>query len=144
MAEVINLAMGTQKDYWIGLSDTDYEGKFRWDRSGSDTDDFHAWGTDEPNGGYSENCVTITNEHTYFWSDEDCEAERTPLCFGNVLVNPCEEGWKLVGASGTCILVGDGGTTSYNQAKSRCEAKGGWLVRIINASSILRSNIIWR
>ena len=128
MAEVINLALGTQKDYWIGLGDSDDEGNFLWDRSRETVDSFHAWGSDEPNGGRLENCVSITNEHTYFWTDESCRIERTPLCFGNVLLNPCEEGWKLVAASRTCILVGDGGTTSYSSAKTRCEDKGAWLV----------------
>lgn len=128
MAEVISLALDTQKDYWIGLSDLEYEGNFLWERSRDTIENFHAWGTDEPNGAYAENCVSITNEHTYFWTDEDCITLRTPLCFGNVLLNPCEEGWRLVGASRTCILVGDGGTTSYGSARSRCEEKGAWLV----------------
>ena len=128
MAVVIDLALGTLKDYWIGLSDTEYEGNFLWDRSRGNISDFHAWGNDEPNGGFGENCVSITEAHTYFWSDQDCDDLRTPMCFGNVLVDPCPEGWKLVGTSRTCILVGDGGTTSYSQAKSRCEQKGAWLV----------------
>ena len=62
-------------------------------------------------------------------SDEDCGLLRSPLCYGNVLVNPCPEGWELVATSRTCINIGVGGTQSWSSAKATCEGMGAWLVR---------------
>ena len=58
-----------------------------------------------------------------------CREERVPLCYGNVLVNPCPEGWELVSTYRTCLLIGTGSTMDYSSAKSTCESRGGWLVR---------------
>ena len=57
-----------------------------------------------------------------------CFVIRAPLCYGNVLVNPCPEGWQLVGSSRTCVYIGYGGTQSWSSAKATCEGLGAWLV----------------
>ena len=72
MAQIINLALEKNMDYWIGLSDIDAEDEFTWVKHGDGLTTFSAWSTSEPNGGEDQNCVAIKGENTYFWSDEDC------------------------------------------------------------------------
>ena len=72
MAQIINLALDNNLDYWIGLNDLEAEGDFKWVHHGDGLSTFNAWYTGQPDGGESQNCVAIKNENTYFWSDEDC------------------------------------------------------------------------
>ena len=122
------LSLGEDKNYWIGLNDQETEGAFIWDHHGIEAE-FFAWAAGEPNGDENENCVSMRSENTYFWSDEDCNLPRTPMCYGNVLVNPCPEGWELAPAFRVCYLIGGGGTNSWGYYNNYCKDKGGLLVK---------------
>ena len=72
MAQIINLALDNNLDYWIGLNDVETEGNFTWVHHGDGLSSFTAWSAVQPDGGDRQNCVAIKKENTYFWSDEDC------------------------------------------------------------------------
>ena len=73
MAQIFNLALENNFDYWIGLNDIEEEGEFTWTKHGDGLTDFSAWATSQPDGGETQNCVALKGENTYFWSDENCE-----------------------------------------------------------------------
>ena len=70
--------------FWIGLSDIEKEGDFRWRSNrtlSSDLDSY--WGWDEPNNmgeeEEPENCIEVTSVAPYL-NDIDCNATRPSIC----------------------------------------------------------------
>ena len=66
----------TNKTFWVGASDLEDEGTFRWFYSGAElTRDL--WSQGEPGrGAAEENCVQLDQSMVKF-SDADCELERS-------------------------------------------------------------------
>lgn len=70
------LSTASISEAWIGLSDILEDGVFRW------RDDTYAnftkWGTNEPNGGTTENCTSISV--AYSWRDRGCSTSIHFIC----------------------------------------------------------------
>lgn len=62
------------------MSDIAVEGDFRWVNSGQETN-FTAWAGNEPTNVAAENCVAMTKDRAYFWSDEACDRNLSPICY---------------------------------------------------------------
>lgn len=66
----------TQTSVWIGANDNSSEGSFVWEDGTAVS--FSAWGTGEPNGSTSENCVEMTPYG--YWNDAACTTARSFVC----------------------------------------------------------------
>ncbi|MFO0619322.1 MAG: C-type lectin domain-containing protein [Polyangiaceae bacterium] len=62
---------------WIGATDEDHEGEFRW--SSGERLAYTGWGPGEPNNSGVENCAELIIA-TGRWNDVRCDAQRPPLC----------------------------------------------------------------
>ncbi|CAI9607213.1 unnamed protein product [Staurois parvus] len=61
---------------WIGLTDVDTDGTFKWiDGTGLP---YNYWGNGEPNGGTKENCVCLFREGK--WNDYGCHINSNAIC----------------------------------------------------------------
>ncbi|KAM9611033.1 uncharacterized protein ACIBXB_022489 [Morphnus guianensis] len=76
-------AFGPQpRGYWLGLSDREQEGGWRW--LDGTPPAFSSWGRGEPNGGRGQNCAALLPHGR--WDDLPCEralpwvCERAPPC----------------------------------------------------------------
>lgn len=65
--------------FWIGLSDADEEGHWKWSSGAPFA--FEAWGRGEPNDYQKEDCVEVQAD-TWTWNDFDCSAARAFVCEG--------------------------------------------------------------
>ena len=64
---------------FIGLSDREIEGQYKW--SDDETAPLlEGWGTDEPSGGSTENCVVITEYRSWKWADVKCDGPFPFIC----------------------------------------------------------------
>nr|XP_022307965.1 C-type mannose receptor 2-like [Crassostrea virginica] len=63
--------------WWSGASDDDKEGKFKWTHSNLELV-YLNWGSSEPNGGPTENCVSMTSAGT--WETTKCELLFPYVC----------------------------------------------------------------
>ncbi|XP_028992597.1 CD209 antigen-like protein C [Betta splendens] len=74
----------TKQESWIGLSDSDKEGTWKWVDGSPLTVTF--WAHNQPDNGNGdprygeEDCVNIRMEHTDKWNDLSCEASRLWIC----------------------------------------------------------------
>jgi len=64
---------------WIGLTDIEREGDFRW--SDDSPVDYLNWGTGNPNGGDAENCVRTFGSDGE-WYDDSCDDHWGVVCRG--------------------------------------------------------------
>ena len=67
---------------WIGLSDADVEGQWRW-VDNQELCSFFDWGyNNQPNEGTGANCVVLFNVIPYEtrWVDEPCYYTYMPIC----------------------------------------------------------------
>ena len=68
------LNIGQYKDYWIGLSDLAYEGKFEWQHSITPLGEYNDWSEGNPdNHQGNEDCVHITGQYGWRWDDFVCD-----------------------------------------------------------------------
>ena len=81
-----------------------------------------------------ENCVAITEEKTYFWSDKDCDAFYQPLCYSPFILNPCGAGWSYILETNGCYLVTDTSTDVWQSAFNSCAGRGEgiYMAEILN------------
>ncbi|XP_067290135.1 CD209 antigen-like protein E [Pseudorasbora parva] len=78
---VKNISDGTS--VWIGLTDRDVEGRWKWVDGSSLNSSF--WASGEPNGGSSENCVlAVVHDrrwtHLLGWIDDPCDRAFQWIC----------------------------------------------------------------
>jgi len=77
-------------EFWIGATDIDDEGEWRWGTSGKKLrDGFQNWHEKEPNNAHgSEDCAHISIQFSldwdrlkeYRWNDRNCNAHKNVLC----------------------------------------------------------------
>ena len=76
---IISVIFVLASRFWIGLTDAEKEGTWKWVSSGQTTT-FTNWNPGEPNGG-GENCAEfLGSDRAYTWNDVTCRAPRLPLC----------------------------------------------------------------
>ena len=64
---------------WIGLSDRNHEGDYRW--SDKFMFNYSNWGANEPNGGTAENCIHMMRSYkNRRWNDLSCSQSRRFVC----------------------------------------------------------------
>ncbi|KAK9976534.1 hypothetical protein ABG768_021739 [Culter alburnus] len=66
---------------WIGLTDIDEEGTWKWVDGSTPT--FRFWLTNEPNGQRGENCAVV---HSTIWADYRCSIAYPWICEKNILM----------------------------------------------------------
>ena len=66
---------------WIGLTDSDIEGDFRWVTSDEGVV-YSNWktGAGEPDGGEVENCVLVEGHGGFEWMDWRCHVRQRAIC----------------------------------------------------------------
>ena len=72
------------KDFWIGLSDLDVKGVFKWEESGNPVG-FSHWAPGQPDNYQGiEDCVFVINIeggwNPSMWADQTCSLGKHPLC----------------------------------------------------------------
>ncbi|KAF1387305.1 hypothetical protein PFLUV_G00104030 [Perca fluviatilis] len=68
-----------EKRLWIGLTDLETEGTWKWVDGTPLTKSY--WNSEEPNGGKWENCVETQNFHyENSWNDVSCSASHPWIC----------------------------------------------------------------
>merc|ERR1719391_811956 len=68
------LNIGQDKNYWIGLSDLAYEGKFEWQHSFTPLGEYTNWTPPNPDDyGGDQDCVIMMEDYEWGWDDVDCE-----------------------------------------------------------------------
>ncbi|XP_070537336.1 C-type mannose receptor 2-like [Ptychodera flava] len=122
---------------WIGFSDNNWEGQFRW-TDGSPVN-FVNWATGEPNGGTDENCVEMHfRGYGGYWNDMSCDSTAGYICQAKkdprnsppmVTQNYCKSGYQQYWDA--CYKVFTAPNT-YSQARSYCQIDGGELVSIVD------------
>ncbi|KAI5087738.1 CD209 antigen-like protein C, partial [Silurus meridionalis] len=67
------------REVWIGLSDKDKEGEWKWVDASPLT--FKDWGQGEPGGKEEENCVEIyKSSNSIIWNDKNCSKKLNCIC----------------------------------------------------------------
>ncbi|KAJ8019463.1 Transmembrane protease serine 9 [Holothuria leucospilota] len=87
-------------EYYIGLTDQEIEGDFRWIRDNTVPSSF-PWGFSQPNGGAAENCVVVSGNPAV-WSDTACNRPLPFICERPAENPPCGVGpltSRIVGGS---------------------------------------------
>uniref|UniRef100_A0A8B9M0R7 Macrophage mannose receptor 1 n=1 Tax=Accipiter nisus TaxID=211598 RepID=A0A8B9M0R7_9AVES len=125
------------KYFWIGLSDTEEQGMFRW--ASGDAVTFTHWNTGMP--GRESGCVAmITGTSAGLWDILNCEETNMFLCKQLVEgVTPppppattplpsCPEGWQSIPQSSSCFKVGrDYLHLSYWMGLSALDSDSGFI-----------------
>ncbi|XP_039915265.1 macrophage mannose receptor 1-like [Hirundo rustica] len=132
-----------EKYFWIGLSDVEEQGTFRW--ASGDPVTFTHWNVGMPGG--ESGCVAMaTGSSAGLWDILDCEETNTFLCKQLVEgVTPpppppttspllfCPEGWQSTSQSSFCFKIFQGGREkmqTWFEARDFCRTIGGDLACI--------------
>ena len=70
----------TQSPFWLGISDAQYEGFWRWPDGSVLTDRDALWHENEPNNVNDEDCAAMNWHGSIGWIDIDCEHKMGFLC----------------------------------------------------------------
>uniref|UniRef100_A0A8B9RWH5 Macrophage mannose receptor 1 n=1 Tax=Accipiter nisus TaxID=211598 RepID=A0A8B9RWH5_9AVES len=132
----------SEKYFWIGLSDTEERGSFRW--TSGETPLFTHWNTAMP--GKKQGCVAMgTGVAAGLWDVVSCEKTANYLCKQQaagvpssappvrILASPCAEGWDGAFQADSCFkfFVREGNQKkSWFEAEEFCREIGGNLVTI--------------
>ncbi|XP_046698937.1 CD209 antigen-like protein E isoform X2 [Silurus meridionalis] len=77
--DAISKHISSNGPVWIGLSDRDKEGEWKWVDASPLTIKF--WGQWEPNGKEKENCVEVyKTSNSIVWNDKQCSEKRNWIC----------------------------------------------------------------
>ncbi|CAN8184992.1 unnamed protein product [Coccothraustes coccothraustes] len=132
-----------EKYFWIGLSDVEEQGTFRW--ASGDPVSFTHWNVGMP--GEESGCVAMaTGRSAGLWDILNCEETNTFLCKQLVegitppppppTTSPllfCPEGWQSVSQSSFCFKIFQGGREkmqTWFEARDFCRTIGGDLACI--------------
>ncbi|XP_053378765.1 perlucin-like [Mercenaria mercenaria] len=80
---------------WLGLSDMDIEGLWKWYDS-NELAGYTDWYPGQPDKGDGEDCAAFADyhsDHAYLWEDYPCDRLHHPVCERNV----CAEVTDIVG-----------------------------------------------
>ncbi|XP_046698947.1 CD209 antigen-like protein E [Silurus meridionalis] len=81
--EFISKHISSNSGVWIGLSDKDKEGEWKWVDASPLT--FKDWGQGEPGGKEKENCGEIyKSSNSIIWNDKNCSEKLNWICEKNV------------------------------------------------------------
>uniref|UniRef100_A0A803V281 MRC1 protein n=1 Tax=Ficedula albicollis TaxID=59894 RepID=A0A803V281_FICAL len=129
----------SEKYFWIGLSDTEERGSFKW--SNGETPHFTHWNTAMP--GKEQGCVVMgTGIAAGLWDVVSCEKTSNYLCKqraagvpppappGQVPAAACAEGWHRASRADSCLKVKGNQKKSWFEAEEFCREIGGNLVTI--------------
>uniref|UniRef100_A0A8C8BHX7 MRC1 protein n=1 Tax=Otus sunia TaxID=257818 RepID=A0A8C8BHX7_9STRI len=133
------IGLNPAKYFWIGLSDVEEQGTFRW--ASGDAVTFTHWNAGMP--GRESGCVAmITGTSAGLWDILNCEETNMFLCKQLVAgVTPpppptttplpsCPEGWQSIAQSSSCFKVGREKMQTWFGARDFCRAIGGDLACI--------------
>ncbi|XP_048775089.2 galactose-specific lectin nattectin-like [Ostrea edulis] len=71
---------GTNDSFWIGLTDTIFEGEWLW-MSSQSTPVYKDWSPGQPNNyQQNENCAHLYKPFSFHWNDFPCAAKQSFIC----------------------------------------------------------------
>ena len=75
------LAGTGSKDYWIGLTDSETEGNWKW-ANGATLTGYNNWASNQPNDYRGQDCAAITGEtqNSGKWHDVSCYFNKGFIC----------------------------------------------------------------
>ncbi|XP_054750997.2 macrophage mannose receptor 1-like [Lytechinus pictus] len=130
-------------DFWIGLSDTDVPGTYKWVDGSYPT--FSAWGPGQPDDSFGK-CVAMIGGYNQYsaglWMDEPCPNTLRYICeqpiFGATeipytqapVTSPTNDGCEVgaIGYGNNCFMVYEKPADeqlSFSDARAQCQAMGG-------------------
>jgi len=70
-----------RRDYWIGLTDSESEGTWRWTK-GATLTGYNNWSNNQPNDYKGQDCGAILsgNQNTGKWHDVSCSGKKRFIC----------------------------------------------------------------
>ncbi len=107
-------------NYYIGLNDIATEGSFKWTDGTSPASGVTFWGTNEPNGGATEDCVVLGSS----WADVSCSSKALAICE----TGSCPYGYTHLGG-GKCVKHLST-TNSWGGQKLACENNDAKLITV--------------
>jgi len=75
----IKYLTGAGAHYWIGLSDSEEEGTWKWS-DGTGLTGYTNWKQGRPNHHNNKDCVEIRRRHGGEWRDQDCSDSQGYIC----------------------------------------------------------------
>ena len=137
------LISGDNTHVWIGGSDQDVEGKWKWHTLKSKFDiGYFNWAPHEPDNAPNENCLVIdrkdaTNEWYNKWNDKKCHFKLYFICSSNALsitttttaMTPvtCQTDWTYF--QGKCYKLFTE-LKSFSEAMGACQSYGADLTQV--------------